>query len=739
MQTGYWEGQHFARTPNAFYLEGFREQLPELEEYVRLAPIFSSVMEYNDTNYKLSQGYECDSNFFSVFDAELLIGNHETVFDIPGSMIVSESFAKRVFGTEDPIGQVLTCPSGQHTPNPQHYTINGVMKDFPVNSHFHPDFIATPVNKASLNGWAWCYLLLTEGADPSKITDAYIRHRAKEQNISIDDVKSQAYLQKLTDIHLHSHKLREIEANGNISNIYVLAIAAIVLLLISISNYANLNLGMAGFSTKYLFVNKLMGASSKKIFAFFFTEGVLILITSCVLAFLVSIPINVIVTHQFNTQLLSGNGTIIILIYLIYSVISILIGMLPVIKPALRFLKKGLGEDVKHRKGGVSKILIISQYAFSIALIVAVILISKQNSYALEKGMGSKNDNIVCFDLVHADVQKQFKIFKSELLKHSSIIRVSAMIEPPGGQANDLFAFKLEDYISTHKDPNKDRIGILPCDYSFASIFNLQFLCGDNFSERYTDNEGSGEYIINRSAMHRFNYTDPNEIIGKSFYFDINFPGIKIPRGKIIGVVEDFHLSSIKSEIEPLVLFKRDKLWLHNFVIQHKVGMKEEALADMKKVWEQLFPEYPFQHEEVGAMYQKVYKSELLQAKLLSIFTVLALFICSMGLLGLALIITQQRTKEIGIRKVNGSTTFQILLMLNKDFIKWVAIAFVVSCPIAYYSMSKWLENFAYKTGLSWWIFILAGLLVCGIALLTVSWQSLKAAKRNPIESLRYE
>ena len=317
---------------------------------------------------------------------------------------------------------------------------------------------------------------------------------------------------------------------------------------------------------------------------------------------------------------------------------------------------------------------------------------------------------------------------------------VSAMLEPPGGEANDMFPFELEGYDTQNDQYN--RIGVFPCDYSFASIFNLKFSGGNNFTEKNIDAEGSGEYIINETAMHRLNFSNPKEIVGKEF--KLIFPqgdavGIKIPRGKIIGVVKDFHLSSLKKKVEPLVLFKRDKLWLINFVVSYQTGMQKTAIDDMTKVWNSLFPEYPFQYEYVGAMYQKVYKSELLQTRLLSLFTIIALFICSMGLFGLALIITQKRTKEIGVRKVNGAKISEILAMLNKDFVKWVVIAFVLACPAAWFAMKKWLENFAYKTSLSWWIFALAGVLALGIALLTVTLQSWKAARRNPVEALRYE
>jgi len=267
----------------------------------------------------------------------------------------------------------------------------------------------------------------------------------------------------------------------------------------------------------------------------------------------------------------------------------------------------------------------------------------------------------------------------------------------------------------------------------------LNFLSGNDFSEKNVDNEGSGEYIINESAMRRLNYANPDEIIGKEFGLVYNNGGIKIPTGKIIGVVEDFHLSSLKKEIEPLVLFKRKELWLMNFVVSFQQGKQTNALTDIESVWTKMFPEYPFQYKYVSSMYEEVYTTELLQAKLLSVFTFIALFICSMGLLGLSLLTTQRRTKEIGIRKVNGAKISEIMIMLNWDFLKLIMISFLLAIPFAYFAMNKWLENFAYKTALSWWIFALAGLVAMFIALITVSVQSWQAASRNPVEALRYE
>ncbi|WP_320111071.1 ABC transporter permease [Draconibacterium orientale] len=739
----FFSGKHFARIVNPGYIHEMSDALPELEEFVRLRPVRGGLMKYDQRYYKVAQAFECDSTFFSVFDAEMLMGNKETVLENPASMVITQSFAQKVFGEKNPVGEVLTLPAGQYYGEDQDFTIAGVMKDFPANSHFHPDFVATPLVDQFTYGWAWTYLVLNENTTVENVTAGIYDYLKNNNETNPEEMDTEVHLQKISDIHLNSHKLREIEENSNIRNVYVLAIAAFILLLISISNYANLNIGMSGFSAKYLFINKLLGSSKSAVVKYFFFEGICILLAALFFTVLLSVPVNATIVRFYQLNLLAGNSSVMLLIVLVFSFLTLLFGMLPVLKSVFSSILLGgnRGSAVAVHRNGVSRVLIVFQYAFSIALIITVIVISRQTNYALKNSMGVQQNNVICFESVHASIQQKFAVLKAELLQYNSIESVSGMLEPPGGEANDMFPFEMEDYETEDPGRNFESIGVFPCDYSFASIFNLQFLAGTNFSENNKDNEGLGEYIINKAAMKRLRYSNPEDIVGKDFKLIFSSPGsgITIPKGKIIGVVEDFHLSSLRKQVEPLVLFKRDKLWLLNFVVSFKSGMKDEALADMRRVWNELFPEYPFQYEHVDALYKRVYKTELLQARLLSVFTLIALFICSMGLFGLALIITQNRTKEIGVRKVNGARVSEILTLLNKDYMKWVALAFVIACPAAWFAMDKWLENFAYKIPLSWWIFVVAGILALAIALFTVSFQSYRAASRNPVEALRYE
>ena len=734
-------GKHFARMSNPYYIPRMAEYFPEIENYVRLVPIRGGVMKYNENFIEIRQAFICDSTFFKVFDSELLVGNPENILYNPGSMVVSESFVKRVFGNINPIGQILTLPSGQFYDKNIDFTVKGVMKDYPQNSHFHPEFITTPIDKTIFGDWAYIYLLLSDNANPNNIVSGFKDFYSSHIVNKTEEGKTEAHLQKISDIHLHSNKLREIEANSNMSVIYTLSVAALILLFIAMTNYSNLNIGMADFSDKYLFVSKVFGSSGWMNLKYFFSEGIIIVLASIVISGFIATSANIFIQKYFAINLFKGNTALILSVVVLFSLTGILSGILPLLKQRISNIKSSSDYKNKNnfRRKGISKSIIVLQYTISIGLIVAVFVIRRQTNYALDSSMGAETHNLICFEDVHSNVQAKFGVFKEELLKYNSIKYVSAMFAPPGGEANDMFQFKMEGYIKDETNKTDNYIGIFPCDYSFASIFNLNFLGGNNFSEKNVDNEGSGEYIINESAMRRLHYTNPHKIIGKEFELIPNIGDIKIPSGKIIGVVRDFHLSSIKKEIEPLVLFKQKDLWLINFVVSFQPGMQKNALTDIKSVWTKMFPEYPFQYEYVSSMYENVYKTELLQAKLLSLFTFIALFICSMGLLGLSLLTTQRRTKEIGIRKINGARIIEIMLMLNLDFIKWIIISVVIAIPFAFFAMHRWLENFAYKTTLCWWIFALAGLVAVLIALITVSVQSWKASSSNPVGALRYE
>lgn len=734
-------GKHFARISNTDFIPGMVDFFPEIETFVRLAPVRGGIMKYNENYIPVNQGFECDSTFFEVFDADLLEGKKEEILDSPGSMVISEDFARRIFGKTNPVGQVLTLPEGQYYGKDFNFVIKGIMKDFPGNSHFHPEFVTTPLDRNIFQGWAWTYLVLSEKADPDKIVSRFGDfYHSLVSEVSDEDLP-EAYLQKITDIHLHSNKLREIEANGNMYIIYTLLAAALILVVIALANNANLNAGMVYYSEKFLYISKVAGSSISTTLKYFLSEALIILTAAVAAGALISFIADRLILKYLDMNLFQGKVFLISIILIVFMAVTVLSGILPMFQQAVMKITKinrTGGNNVLRRKG-ISKGIIVLQYAISVTLLTAVIFIWRQTNYALANGMGAETNNLICIRDVHTRIQQKFEVFKQELLKYNSIEFVSAMFESPGGEANDMFQFRMEGYTVNERNKTDDYIGIFPCDYSFPRIFRLKFLSGSTFSEYNYDSEGSGEYIINKTAMKRLNYTDPGDIVGKKFKLITNIPGIDIPDGMIIGVIEDFHLSSLKKEIEPLVLFKRSDLWLINFVVSFRDGMNEKGISDLKSVWNNMFPEYPMQYDYVNSIYRNIYKPERLQVILLGIFTIMALFISSIGLLGMALLTTQRRTKETGLRKIHGASVIEILYLLNMDILKWILISLIIAFPAAYLSMQKWLGNFAYKIHLSWWVFVLAGIISVITILVTISVQSWKTANCNPADTLRYE
>lgn len=735
------EGKHFARVFNPEYVPQMAEYFPEIANYVRLAPVLGGVVKLNERYINVEQAFQTDSTFFDIFNPELLVGNPGRILANPGSMVVSERFAKKVFGDLDPLGQIVTLPSGQYYSSSVDFVIKGIMRDFPHNSHFHPEFIVSTQDKGELDRFAWTYFQLSENANKNNILSGFKNFYSEHINQEAKERDIQAHLQNISDIHLHSTKLREIEINSNISIIYTLSIAVVILILIALTNYANLNNGMAAYNQRYIYISKVLGSSNWMNLKYFLIEGIIITMISISICGLLAMCSNFVIQKHYSIDLFAGNFKTNLAVVAIFSLLSILSGCLQPLKQMIinstspvDFRKNPLTD-----RKSISKSLIVFQYAISISLIVAVIVIHRQTSYALERSMGIQDSNLVVFTNVHTDVQNKFEIFKTGLLKFNSIESISAMLEPPGGEANDRFEFTLEGYSKDETGNGSNTIVVFPCDYSLPRAFNLNFLSGNDFSEKNRDCEGAGEYIVNESALRFLNHLNPQDIIGKEFSLISNIEGVQIPKGTIVGVVEDFHLSSIKKEIEPMVLFKQESLWLLNFVVSVNPGMQTEAMIDLENVWAEMFPEHEFQYEYVSSMYKSVYKTEILQANLLSVFTFIALFICSIGLLGMAMLTIRRRTKEIGLRKISGASIGEIVTMLYWDFIKWIVLSFLISIPFAYMAMDKWLENFVYKTGLSWWIFAMAGAFALISALITVSIQAWKAASKNPVDTLRYE
>ena len=728
------EGAHFARIADAKKINELSQDIPEIESLVRMMPLRDKLLLRDEQYYAINQAFAVDDTFFEIFDVSFGKENTNLPLSDPGSAVISKSLSHKIFGDENPIGAHISLPPGHYNTIETNFTIKGVMDDFPQESHMHPELLIMPGVDA-ISGWAYVYTLLKTNTNfkevipklSQKLNDIY----GLDTNV---ETKTEAHLMPLKDIHLTSNLLREIEANGSMSNIYLIAIAGLILLFISLSNFTSLNLGMAAYLEKFLALNQILGSSNRIKMRYFLMESSIVLLCSLVLVVLGAFQLNRFILNHYQSNFLESNLWFSFGVILCLFILGLFAGTYPVFKKSFQAVT--LENRIKQSSSiKTHKILLVTQFAMAIVLLVGVMVITRQTNYALGNSMGAMKDNVLSIPYIHADVQKDFQIFKSELLKQGAIRSVSAMMSPPGGETNDMFPFTIQNA----PDTDNKFIGIFSCDYSFANVFGLPFLSGKNFSEKSIDENGNGEYIINATALKYLGYQDPNEVLDKDFALISPVDNVFLPEGKIIGVVKDFHLSGLQTKVAPLVLFKRENSWLENIAISYDPSLKTTAIGAIEKTWEEMFPNYPMSYYPVSTLYENVYKTELVQKNLILIFALIAILVSAMGVLGLSLMVAQRRFKEIGIRKVNGATISEILVLLNTDFLKWIIIAFIFAVPIAYLGANKWLESFAYKIELNVWMFLLAGGITIITTILTISWNSYKAAKQNPVKSLRTE
>jgi putative ABC transport system permease protein len=368
----------------------------------------------------------------------------------------------------------------------------------------------------------------------------------------------------------------------------------------------------------------------------------------------------------------------------------------------------------------------------SLILLISTITIYQQKQLVLDHSLGKNASDILVFKRQNWEVRQKYNAFKMRALQNNLIRSVTASMEEPAGETMDVLDVESSAIDETIKNR---QLYVLSVEDNFLTFFDIPLIAGRNFSLYNPDRKGE-DYILNESALKQLNWT-PEEAIGRSFNIKFDTPDI-FYGGTVVGVAKDFNFTSLRQEIKPYVLFQKPIFYLC-FMVQVDSAQKEEAIKNLKNIWEEELPNYPFQYEFLNELYNSAYQKEFTQAKLSAIFSLLAIIVICFGLFSVTSVLVAQRTKEIGIRKITGARITDVMLMLLRNFTIWFSIAFVIACPVALYAMNLWLRNFAYKTEIGWWVFITAGLAVIIISLATVSLQTWRAATKNPVEALRYE
>ncbi len=712
-----------------------KKTYPEVEEYTRFKKT-DGVIKHGDIFYKEEKMFYAESSFFSIFNFPLVEGQaSDEILDV-NKAVITESTAKRYFGNENPVGKYIIYNEKDR------YFVSAVAKDAPENSHLKFDILLSYENLINEvpyfdEGWFveqfYTYVKLVPGADfktlESKIptlVEKYLGDFMKEAQFL-----AEFKLRPLEEIHLHSDLQNELEVNGNISHVRYMSLIAFLVLIIAFINYINLTTSHSVQRASEVGVRKVLGALRKHLLSQLLTETFLINL----LAFFMSFVLILALLPSF--KMLTGSPVSIpwklapLVLLLLFIISGLLTGIIPALyltRTSPTLVLKGKG---KNRSKGMSNFrnsLVVFQFTISVVLIAGTLLIGKQMSFLQNQNLGIDIDQMLVVEgpkAINAEnIVTESDAFRSEMLNLAAVKNMTVSTNVPGEEVMFQPVYgKLIAGVNTEK-----KIRMIGIDQHFFDTYELKILAGRNFDKNYSSE--IREVILNESALGYMGFKNAEDAIGKELTGDQG-------EARVIGVVNDYNQKSLREKPGPLMFCNRVES--NYYTLKINGAEAGQVIGKLENQWNLKFAGNPFNYFFLDDYFNRQYRSDKKFGMLFLIFSVLAIFIACLGLLGLSAYSTAQRTKEIGIRKVNGAKISEVLTMLNKDFIRWVIVAFCIAVPVSFYTMKKWLESFAYRTELSWWIFALAGFLALGIALLTVSWQSWKAATRNPVEALRYE
>ena len=709
-----------------------KDEIPGVESYFRMTSTFSraSTLIIEDRQVKVENFFSADSTIFDVFTFKFIVGNPKDLLNKSEDAIISKNTALKYYGTTDVIGNTF------RSSNDQNYIIRAVFEDFPGNSHIHPNFIGSSLSTEICSDLIWDkinYLtfVLIDSKSSIEIVQSSM-DQIVEENLPEDfnAIETKYNLIPLTDIHLQSEADFEIEPAIDIKQLYAYLAIAFFIILIACVNYINLSTSRALERAKEVGLKKVVGAQKWNLMGQFLFEAYLITFFSIILAiglFEVFKPLFAsIVGKNINISVIS-NPTQIGILFLGWIVLGLVAGFYPSLvltsfKPAQ--ILKG---SFKHSKYGnyTRKSLVVFQFVISSALIVGTLVVYNQINYMKNKKLGFAKDQLMIISMDKVPKENKLEGFKKELLQHNNIQNVSFSSAYPGRTSNGML-------INADGMAEDEQLLVWNwhVDKDYLKTMDIELLAGKDFNELIYDKDDL-EFIINEAAMKDLNW-DLDNCIGK--HIDSGYR-----KGRCIGVIKDFHFSSLQFRVEPLVLNCENNLYRNNVMIRFGEGDISSTLEFVERNWQTYMPQTIFDYRFLDESFDRLFAAEKRTGKAFSIFSILSILIAAMGLFGLSAYDTISRTKEIGIRKSMGSSNVGIFNLLVTSFSKLALLAFFISVPLAYFIMNKWLESFAFKTSIGWYVFGVAAVLTFAIVLFSVGYHSLKAAKTNPVDSLRYE
>lgn len=721
--------------------EGMKSAFPEIKATTRISPA-SDFIKYNDKQFKEEYLAFADSNFLQMFSIPLIEGSNNDALVAPNSVVISKAFVKKYFGDDEALGKSLAVGIKGTV-----YKVTGVIDKVPDNSHFHFDaFLSLSTFHITNGTWNnigyFTYLLLNKNADPKKLQAKFPQLVAKyvvpenmnDMGVSLAEARKAINtfifsLQPLTDIHLHSNTKYELEPNGDIQYVYIFSALAIFILLLACINFTNLSTARAIKRAREVGIRKVMGSIKKQLIFQFLTESVLLTFFALLCAFILIFFLLPYFNQLANKNIRFG-------FFLTYQPIlamlslCFLVGILAGVYPAfflssfntIKVLKgsSSQGSQKKLLRSG----LIVFQFFISTALIIATIVVYQQLHYMQNKKLGYDKEQVLVLSDARL-LEKNQDAFEQQLMQDNRVVSATISREIPGSpfiDGTEIFP-KNENGNGTEIHTN-----IYHVDYDYLRTLGIHVLQGRNFSKDFaTDSSG---VVINEAAVRELGWSRTNPI-GKTIVRSGQH------EFKVVGVVADFNYASIKQKIAPLMMLLGRNYG--GIIVKIKTTDVENFLSDLKIQWNSFNLGGPLEYHFLDEQFAVLYANEQRTQQIFFAFAIVAIIIASLGLFGLSAFVIEQRTKEIGIRKVLGASVQNVLLLVSKEFLLLVVIAFIISVPVTGWVMHSWLQDFAYRISISVWVFAAAGITAILIALLTVSFQAIKAAVANPVKSLRSE
>jgi putative ABC transport system permease protein len=713
------------------------DNFAEVEDAVRITQ-GNGIVKHGEQQFFEDGILYADQSFFNVFTFPIIKGNPETALKEPYTAVLTESTAEKYFGSEDPVGKTISINYQRD------YIITGVAEDVPPNSHFTFDFLFSfaPIEESLQNasiGRLWFshsyYTYIKTRSENLSVAFIEGVYNVSANNIGDFEKKvgfaQRFFLQPLKDIYLTSNLRNELGSTGNKTYLFYFIAIAVFILIISSINFVNLSTARSTGRAREVGIRKVAGAEKKQLINQFLGEALFTTFISAgiaVLIILISLPhFRVLIGKDIERHLISS--AIILCIILIPLAVGLLAGSYPAFFLSafnpIDTLKGAFGHTIKGRK--LRKGLVIFQFGISILLIISTIIVSQQLSFMRNQDLGFDKEQIVVLSLRGSgEARQKYNVLKNEFMKHATIVSASASYTVPGRNPSSN-AMLPEGFTGDQWQT----FLINWADYDYLETYKIRLAAGRDFSRDFeTDKEGA--FILNEAAVKSLGWNSPEDAVGKTW----NLGNRR--KGNVIGVTKDYHFNSLHQKISPLVIHLDPNYFVY-LSLRFKTGSVSETLSFIEETWKELVPDEPFSYFFLNEDFDRQYRAEEQVKVIVSLFTIMGIVIACLGLFGLASFSVEQRKKEIGIRKVLGSANHKIVYLLVKDFLILVLIANVVALPVGWLSMNKWLQNFAYRTNLSIWIFLLSGFAAFTIALLTVSFQTIRAAIANPVDALRYE